>query len=423
MGTLALAAPVLDVAAFAPFAAVALLAAFVVTDGPLFEVFARPGDHQDGRLNGLAGFALAAAGLAILVAAVDMPVSLFVATVLVLSYGNLGKQVVATASDDPFVGTSGFVLGGFLGGVAGQAGVAAVTPLSPAYPLFVFLATAGAIVAALFRELLFERDDPLVMLSTGLLLWSFAALSGPITAVEIAAALALTVAFGLISYALKAASVTGMLSGVLLSLLVIVFGGFGWFAVLMSFFAIGALSTKFRYDEKLARGVAEENEGARGTSNVFGNAAVALVSVVGFAASAHVTLDGTLFQFAFAGSMAAALSDTLSSEVGGLYDNPRLITTLERVEPGTDGGVTWQGELAGLVGAGIVAAVAAALMTDVTGLLGAVLVLLGGLAGMTVDSLLGATVEGSRVGNEAVNFTATLVGAVVSTGVAFAFVA
>jgi uncharacterized protein (TIGR00297 family) len=423
VGTLALAAPVLDVAAFAPFAAVALLAAFVVTDGPLFEVFARPGDHQDGRLNGLAGFALAAAGLAILVAAVDMPVSLFVATVLVLSYGNLGKQVVATVSDDPFAGTSGFVLGGFLGGVVGQAGVAAVTPLSPAYPLFVFLATAGAIVAALFRELLFERDDPLVMLSTGLLLWSFAALSGPITAVEIAAALALTVAFGLISYALKAASVTGMLSGVLLSLLVIVFGGFGWFAVLMSFFAIGALSTKFRYDEKLARGVAEENEGARGTSNVFGNAAVALVSVVGFAASAHVTLDGTLFQFAFAGSMAAALSDTLSSEVGGLYDNPRLITTLERVEPGTDGGVTWQGELAGLVGAGIVAAVAAALMTDVTGLLGAALVLLGGLAGMTVDSLLGATVEGSRVGNEAVNFTATLVGAVVSTGVAFAFVA
>jgi uncharacterized protein (TIGR00297 family) len=191
----------------------------------------------------------------------------------------------------------------------------------------------------------------------------------------------------------------------------------------MSFFAIGALSTKFRYDEKLARGVAEENEGARGTSNVFGNAAVALVSVVGFAASAHVALDGTLFQFAFAGSMAAALSDTLSSEVGGLYDNPRLITTFERVEPGTDGGVTWQGELAGLVGAGVIAAVATVLMTDVTGLLGGVVVLLGGLAGMTVDSLLGATVEGSRVGNEAVNFAATLVGAVVSTGVAFALVA
>ncbi len=419
VGTLALAAPVLKAAAFAPFVAIALLAAFVVTDGPLFEVFARPGDHQDGRLNGLAGFALAAAGLAILVVAVDMPVSLFVAAVLVLSYGNLGKQCVAAVSDDPFLGTSGFVVGGFLGGVLGQVGVATATTLPTAYPLFVFLASAGAIVAALFRELLFERDDPLVMLSTGLLLWSFDALAGTIGTVEIAAALALTVAFGLVSYVLKAASVSGMLSGVLLSLLVTVFGGFGWFAVLMSFFAIGALSTKFRYDEKLDRGVAEDNDGARGTSNVFGNAAVALASVIGFAASAHTAVDGMLFQYAFAGSMAAALSDTLSSEIGGLYDNPRLITTLERVDPGTDGGVTWQGELAGLVGSAIVAAIAAFLLSGVTGLLGGAVVLLGGLAGMTVDSFLGATVEGARIGNEAVNFSATLVGAAISTGAAF----
>ncbi|SFR52479.1 DUF92 domain-containing protein [Halogeometricum limi] len=418
VGTLALAAPVLDVAAFAPFAAVALVAAFLVTEGPLFEVFARPGDHQDGRLNGLAGFALAAAALAILVAAVDMPVSLFVTTVLVLSYGNLGKQLVATVSDDPFLGTAGFVLGGSLGGLAGQLGVVAVTELAPAYPLFVFLASAAALVAALFREVLFERDDPLVMLSTGLLLWLFDALSGPVGAVEIGAALALTVALGYVSYALKTASVAGMLSGVLLSLLVIIFGGFGWFAVLMSFFAIGALSTKFKYDDKLNRGVAEENEGARGTSNVLGNAAVAVVSVVGFAASGWFSVDAVVFQYAFAGSMAAALSDTLSSEIGGLYDNPRLITTFRRVEPGTDGGVTWQGELAGLVGAGIVAVIAMLLLSDVTTPLGGVVVFFGGLAGMTADSLLGATIEGDRIGNEAVNFTATLVGAVVSTGVA-----
>ncbi|MFN7132546.1 MAG: DUF92 domain-containing protein [Myxococcales bacterium] len=33
------------------------------------------------------------------------------------------------------------------------------------------------------------------------------------------------------------------------------------------------------------------------------------------------------------------MSDTLSSEIGGVFDSPRLITTLERVPPGTDGGV------------------------------------------------------------------------------------
>jgi uncharacterized protein (TIGR00297 family) len=268
-------------------------------------------------------------------------------------------------------------------------------------------------VAALFREMLFERDDPLVMLSTGLLLWLFDGLAAGVGTVHVAAGLAITVALGYTSYALGTASVAGMLSGVLLGLLVVVFGGFGWFAVLITFFGVGALSTKYRYDEKQRRGIAEENDGARGTGNVLGNAAVALACVLCFAASPSLPIEGTLFQYAFAGSMAAALSDTLSSELGGLYDNPRLITTLERVPPGTDGGVTWQGEVFGLLGAVVVAGVAFGLLPDVSPM-GAAAVAAGGLAGMTVDSLLGATVEGAAFGNEAVNFAATLIGALVS---------
>ncbi len=418
VGTMAVAAPVLGRAAFVPFAAVALFAAFVITDGPLFELFARPSDRREGRLNGLAGFALAAAGLAILATEIGLPVPLFVAAVLVLAYGNLGKRLVAETSDEPFLGAAGFVIGGSVAGVAGQAAVASLTAAPIVAPRFAFLAVAGSLVAALFREMLFERDDPLVMLSTGLLLWLFDALAVSVGTVDVAAALGVTILLGYASYALGAASVAGMLSGVLLGLLVIVFGGLGWFAVLISFFGIGALSTKFKYEEKKRRGVAEENEGARGTGNVLGNATVALVCVIGFAASHSLPVDGTLFQFAFAGSMAAALSDTLSSEIGGLYDDPRLITTLEPVSPGTDGGVTWQGEVFGLLGAGIVGGVALALLPEVT-LLGAAVVTVGGFLGMTADSVLGATVEGPQFGNEAVNFVATLVGAVVSTLAAF----
>lgn len=415
---MAVAAPVLGRAAFVPFAAVALFAAFVVTDGPLFDLFARPSDRREGRLNGLTGFALAAAGLAILATEIGLPMSLFVTAVFVLAYGNLGKRLVAETSDEPFLGVAGFAVGGSLAGVAGQAAVASLTAAPVVPPRFTFLAVAASLVAALFREMLFERDDPLVMLSTGMLLWLFDALAVSVGTVDVAAALAVTVLLGYASYALGAASVAGMLSGVLLGLLVIVFGGFGWFAVLISFFGIGALSTKFKYDEKQRRGVAEENEGARGTSNVLGNATVALVCVIGFAASRSLPVDGALFQFAFAGSMAAALSDTLSSEIGGLYDDPRLITTFEPVSPGTDGGVTWQGGLFGLLGAAVVGSVALALLPGVSPL-GAAVVTIGGFLGMTADSVLGATVEGPKFGNEAVNFAATLVGAVVSTLAAF----
>ena len=41
-----------------------------------------------------------------------------------------------------------------------------------------------------------------------------------------------------------------------------------------------------------------------------------------------------------------------------------------------------------------------------------------GVVGMTVDSLLGATVEGGRIGNQAVNFLATLSGAVAAGALA-----
>ncbi|MFB6251402.1 MAG: TIGR00297 family protein [Halobellus sp.] len=417
VGTVSVTAPVLGRAAFVPFAAVALLAAFVITDGPLFDLFARPSDRREGRLNGLAGFALAAAGLAILATELGLPVDLFVASVFVLSYGNLGKRLVAEVSDEPFLGTAGFGVAGSAAGFVGQAGVASLTSTPTVAPRFAFLAVAGALVAALFREMLFERDDPLVMLSTGLLLWLFDTLAVSVGVLDVGAALAVTVGLGYASYALGAASVAGMLSGVLLGLLVIVFGGFGWFAVLIAFFGIGSLSTKFRYEKKKRRGIAEENEGARGTGNVLGNAAVALLCVLLFAASRSLPVDGLLFQYAFAGSMAAALSDTLSSEIGGLFDSPRLITTMESVPPGTDGGVTWQGEVFGLLGAVIVGAVAFVLLPNV-GPVGAVLVALGGFLGMTIDSVLGATVEGQRFGNEAVNFAATLVGAVVSAAAA-----
>jgi uncharacterized protein (TIGR00297 family) len=94
------------------------------------------------------------------------------------------------------------------------------------------------------------------------------------------------------------------------------------------------------------------------------------------------------------------------------------VTTFERVEPGTDGAVTWQGELAGVVGAGVIAGIAAVAFD--LGPVATLVVVAGGLVGMTVDSLLGATLEGQALGNQSVNFLATLGGAVAGAGLAVA---
>ncbi len=418
VSTLALVAPSLGAASAIAFGAVAV-GALSVTDGPMFELFARPADRQEGRLHGLAAFAFAATGIALLASFAGLPSHVFVASVLVVGYGNLAQQLAWKFDAEPILRTGAFVTGAIVAAVGGQAIALRIegTPVAPILPEIVFLASSGALLAGLLRSVLFARDDPLVMLSVAFLLWLFADLTVMVTVDGIAVAIAVTALFGYVSWALDAASIPGMMTGALLAMLTIVLGGYGWFAVLIAFFAVGSLSTKFRYDEKKARGVAEDNEGARGSGNVLGNAAVALVAVLAYAARAKFPIPGDIFLFAFAGSIATAMSDTLSSEIGGVFDKPRLITTLERVEPGTDGAVTWQGELAGVVGAAVVAVIAGLLFESV-GVVGVVVVTLAGTGGMTMDSLLGATVEGERLGNQSVNFLATLSGALVGAGLA-----
>ncbi|ELZ04207.1 DUF92 domain-containing protein [Natrialba aegyptia] len=436
LSTLSLAVPLAGPAIATGVAAVVLLGAFLVTDvtGPAFEALAYPGDYEDGRLYGLITFVLSAVVLGLLAVGSSMPLSVFVGTVVLVGYGNLAERLVRARTaagtdadsdtdtntdsdtDNEIAAVTGFCLVATAAAVAGQAAVYALTnvPIEPRLPTVLFLAASGALLAALLRDAFLIYDDPVVMLSVGLLLWLLAELGPELGAIEIVGALAVTVALGYVSYALDTASIAGMITGILLGLLTVVLGDYNWFVVLIAFFGIGGLSTKFRYTRKEELGVAEENNGARGSGNVLGNAAVAIAAVLGYAASstALLSISAELFLFAFAGSVATAMSDTLSSEVGSVFETPRLITTLEPVDPGTDGGVTWQGEVAGLLGAAIVAGLSYVLF-PVVDPIGAVIIVAAGVAGMTVDSLLGATLEGSVLGNQGVNFLATLAGALV----------
>lgn len=423
--TLALAVPVGGPWVGAAIAATVILGAFAVTDGSLFDLLAYPGDYEDGRLYGLITFVLAAVTLGLISVTTSMSVAIFVGTVLLIGYGNVAEQLTRRRTDHTIVPVAVFCLVATGGAVVGQAVTYGLTAESGAQetigsgvPTMIFLGASGALLAALLRDIFLARDDPIVMLSVGLLGWLLAELEPALslTGGEIVLALLVTAALGYASYALKTASVAGMLTGVLLGLLTIVLGGYGWFVVLISFFAIGGLSSKFRYEEKAELGVAEANDGARGSGNVLGNAAVAIIAVLGYAASSASLVPGdpepTLFLFAFAGSVATAMSDTLSSEIGSVFETPRLITTLEPVEPGTDGGVTWQGEVAGIAGATVVAGISSLLFPEVT-VVGAVIIVTAGVVGMTVDSLLGATLEGKVLGNQGVNFLATLSGAII----------
>lgn len=407
MGSLSVAYSPWGAVAF--FLAVALVAA-TITDGAVFDALSTPVDVEDGRLRTVISFALTGGALAALVPAIDLPSQVYVATMLAVGFGDLGRRGVDAIRPGPVPRTAGFV---FLGGAAaifGQVLFAIAVGEPVLTPSMLFVGASGAFLGALLRSILFARNDPLVLGFMTVLLWLLASLSTGVGWETVAIAIGISMLFGALSIAMETASIPGMLTGVFLSLLAVVLGGFGWFAVLMAFFGIGGLSTKYQYEAKVKRGVAEPNEGARGTGNVLGNSLASLVALLLFASHAHIPVPGAVLVYAFAGSVATALADTLSSEIGGLYDRPRLLTTLETVEPGTDGAITWQGELAGIAGATVIALLAVyALPIPQVGI---AVVIGAGLVGMTVDSIAGATIEGTYIGNQAVNFLATSSGGV-----------
>jgi len=114
----------------------------------------------------------------------------------------------------------------------------------------------------------------------------------------------------------------------------------------------------------------------------------------------------TLFAVGVA-ALAEAAADTVSSEVGQVFGGqPRMITTLRRVEPGTDGAISPIGTLSGVAAAGLVA------LSGTLALSGGremfCVAAAGGVFGLFFDSLLGATLERRGwLNNDAVNFLST----------------
>jgi uncharacterized protein (TIGR00297 family) len=131
----------------------------------------------------------------------------------------------------------------------------------------------------------------------------------------------------------------------------------------MVYFLVGTAVTRIGMAEKEAAGIAEKRSGVRGPENVWGSALTATLCAIGVLVAQQGWVTETnlwigLLSLGYVASFATKLSDTTASEVGKAYGKRTfLITTLRPVPAGTEGAVSLEGTLAGVVGSAVMAAV------------------------------------------------------------------
>lgn len=239
----------------------------------------------------------------------------------------------------------------------------------------------------------------------------------PLSAEILAVSLGANLLLGGFAYRRGSVSASGFAVGVAIGTLLFFFGGPGAFLALLGFFVLGTAATRVGWSRKVASGLQQEDEGARGGRHALANCGAGLALALAMPFVEHAALGVALFA-----AFATAASDTLGSEIGQLYGRtPFLPTTFRRVPPGTEGAVSVEGTLAGVVGSLLLGAVG--LAAGLYGLLGLAAVAIGAFVGTAVESYVGAVWgQEARIGNEAMNFLNTVVGAV-AAGLVFLLMA
>lgn len=202
-----------------------------------------------------------------------------------------------------------------------------------------------------------------------------------------------------------AGGITGVLAGIC------IFNGAGYTGIMMTgtFFLTGTLATSWKLSSKENLGIAEKNKGRRNARQVMANAGVAtLLGVITWIDPSHKNLFGIMI----AASIAAATSDTLSSELGNVYGRRFYnCITFKKDIRGMNGVVSLEGSLFGIIGSamiGLIYAISFGWSKTV------LWIVIAGIAGNFIDSVLGATLERSNyLSNNAVNFVNTFSAALV----------
>jgi uncharacterized protein (TIGR00297 family) len=192
----------------------------------------------------------------------------------------------------------------------------------------------------------------------------------------------------------------GLFLALFFGAILLFYGGLHYLGLMLFFFFLAVIITKYEYELKRDMGLYEHE---RGWENVLSNGLLPAILAL---------FSPILGPMPFIASMAAVTADKFGSEVGVLdADDPISVLEFKKVKPGTSGAMSKIGTIGSLAGASVIG-VAAIILFGISPT-EALLVGLAGLAGSIVDTIFGVFEEKGFGTKGTTNFICSLTGAAI----------
>lgn len=216
---------------------------------------------------------------------------------------------------------------------------------------------------------------------------------------------ALIVLISFFSYRTKKLSLAASLLAFAVAFVLYLTGGFLFFTLLMVFFFSSTLISKFGVDRRRAETKIHQKHGTRDVVQVAANAGAATVMAVLFA-----LFGQEQFTLACVAALSACTADTWASEVGILSKRvPVSILTLKPVMRGISGGITLLGLMSSFAGSALIAGIYVLFRLSSLPLLtlavNSFIIVLSGLAGSVLDSIMGDLLQAKYISAETGDLT------------------
>ncbi len=180
----------------------------------------------------------------------------------------------------------------------------------------------------------------------------------------------------------------GGVSVFILATIIFGFGSWKWTIPILTFFVLSSLLSKYRTNINEEIDNYFEKSGKRDMVQVAANGMFGAVLLILNRFDPH-----PIYYTAFVASIAAVCADTWSTEFGTIKNNKTYnILSLKPVVQGSSGGISLPGTLGGILGALIISISGVFwIKTDYFSFV--LIIIFAGIAGSTIDSILGATVQ------------------------------